>query len=157
MWPTGLLQSLWPVEPPTARTWKVYIVPGVSPVTINPREFWNKPRARPIARARLALDLVNARVGHRGDVELQAAGADVFDVALMLGVLEGALRAAVAHRLKAAGQQRHHRLARVGDALDDRLHVECQLAQQADERIRRDPLGRRGRRAALALGGDGGW
>ena len=43
MWLTGLLQSLEPVLPPIARTWNVYVVPGINPVTITAREFVNIP------------------------------------------------------------------------------------------------------------------
>ena len=43
MWLTGLLQSLAPVLPPIARNRNVYITPGVSPVTIISRVFWNIP------------------------------------------------------------------------------------------------------------------
>ena len=43
MCPLGSLQSLYPVLPPMARNWKVYIVPGVSPLTAMARELVNSP------------------------------------------------------------------------------------------------------------------
>ena len=38
-----VLQSLWPVDPPMARTWNRYIVPGISPATVIDLELVNRP------------------------------------------------------------------------------------------------------------------
>ncbi len=43
IWETGLLQSLYPVDPPTARTWNTYVVPGKSPAIAINRELVYEP------------------------------------------------------------------------------------------------------------------
>ena len=116
------------------------------------RPFAHRARAGGGVRGSLTLRFVQARVGHRRHAQGQLAGAAVVDADDRRRVERG-LGAAGARGVETAGKQFGQAVGRV--ALNRRLHVERELAQEADERLGRLILGGGGRRAALRLRGNG--